>query len=511
MGVDLSKMAAAAGASGNGGKKNAKPQTILCPPLFERDLKARSRLAKSSYDYLFAKPALRWLLGDYFDNGLNSVLFFAPPLDPRISVKAKLGNSAAVLFGGAPPPPPPPDASSPLGGYGNMAIRYQPLGPNEPSNFIDVKANPRVAGDVAVRACFFSPESGLGVFAAVPLSNSSATGRKPELGVRYSSPTFAAGSVVQPGTGEVSGLWLAGKVGDVTAGLQLRPCHGPSAAFGRAPLDFGSSVGGGGGKAVGAPSSSPSCPSLNNASEVGRWLRERSSVAVAYSPGAGPEAHTRAGQPTFCAALEVVEGRAFAISFYQHMAAIRRVFNPFEGSGVVGITNYVDVGLRLVMPLVDEGGAAGGGGGGGGGGASSASSSLSSAAAPGLELGAAWQPNKNTYVKAKLTSTAVAAMAAFKSWYQPSLALAASAEWRFGPASAGGGVRFGLVGQVENFGALRYERSREASAAAHGATLTQRHEATAAELALAAREKPLVPGDEAFGARNVEPASQGYM
>jgi hypothetical protein len=251
---------AADATSGSGGKKkNAKPQTILCPPLFERDLKARSRLAKSSYDYLFAKPALRWLLGDYFDNGLNSVLFFAPPLDPRISVKAKLGNSAAVLFGGAPPPPPPPDsASSPLGGYGNMAIRYQPLGPNEPSNFIDVKANPRVAGDVAVRACFFSPDSGLGVFAALPLSNSSATGRKPELGVRYSSPTFAAGSVVQPGTGEVSGLWLAGKIGDITAGVQLRPCPGPSAAFSRAPLDFGSSLSGGAGKAAGASSSYPS-------------------------------------------------------------------------------------------------------------------------------------------------------------------------------------------------------------------------------------------------------------
>lgn len=35
------------------------------PPMFERDLKARSRMVKSSYDYLFAKPALRWLFDDY--------------------------------------------------------------------------------------------------------------------------------------------------------------------------------------------------------------------------------------------------------------------------------------------------------------------------------------------------------------------------------------------------------------------------------------------------------------
>lgn len=76
-------------------KHHEKPKTVLVPPLFERDLKARSRMAKSSYDYLFAKPALRWLFNDYFQHGLNSVLFFAPSADPRISVKAKIGTSDA--------------------------------------------------------------------------------------------------------------------------------------------------------------------------------------------------------------------------------------------------------------------------------------------------------------------------------------------------------------------------------------------------------------------------------
>jgi hypothetical protein len=36
-----------------------QPKTVLVPPMFERDLKARSRMVKSSYDYLFAKPSLR--------------------------------------------------------------------------------------------------------------------------------------------------------------------------------------------------------------------------------------------------------------------------------------------------------------------------------------------------------------------------------------------------------------------------------------------------------------------
>jgi hypothetical protein len=46
------------------------------------------------------------------------------------------------------------------------------------------------------------------------------------------------------------------------------------------------------------------------------------------------------------------------------------------------------------------------------------------------------------------------------------------------------------MNQVENFGRLRYERSREALA--HGRILTQRHEATEAELAMAEGDRPLV-------------------
>lgn len=44
--------------------------------------------------------------------------------------------------------------------------------------------------------------------------------------------------------------------------------------------------------------------------------------------------------------------------------------------------------------------------------------------------------------------------------------------------------------QVENFGRLRYERSREALE--HGRILTQRHEATEAELAMSEGDRPLV-------------------
>ena len=67
---------------------------VLVPPLFERDHKGRSRLAKSSYDFLFIKPNLRWLFNDYLPVGaVKSILYFSPPEDPRISVTARFKAS----------------------------------------------------------------------------------------------------------------------------------------------------------------------------------------------------------------------------------------------------------------------------------------------------------------------------------------------------------------------------------------------------------------------------------
>ena len=69
-------------------------EVVLVPPLFERDHKGRSRLAKSSYDFLFIKPNLRWLFNDYIPVGaVKSILYFSPPEDPRISVTAKFKAS----------------------------------------------------------------------------------------------------------------------------------------------------------------------------------------------------------------------------------------------------------------------------------------------------------------------------------------------------------------------------------------------------------------------------------
>jgi hypothetical protein len=59
---------------------------------------------------------------------------------------------------------------------------------------------------------------------------------------------------------------------------------------------------------------------------------------------------------------------------------------------------------------------------------------------------------------------------------------------------------------------MRYERARGADDAAHGRVLTQRHEATAAELAMSEGERPLVGRDEPDAAFTApEPASVAFM
>ena len=54
-------------------------------------------MAHSSYDYLFAKPAMRWLLNDYVCPGGRAWLHFRPAEDPRVSVNADLCGSPEQL------------------------------------------------------------------------------------------------------------------------------------------------------------------------------------------------------------------------------------------------------------------------------------------------------------------------------------------------------------------------------------------------------------------------------
>lgn len=60
--------------------------------------------------------------------------------------------------------------------------------------------------------------------------------------------------------------------------------------------------------------------------------------------------HNVAGRSAYTATFELQGARGFVLSFFQHMAATRRTYNPLEDKDVIGITSYIDVGLRLVAP-----------------------------------------------------------------------------------------------------------------------------------------------------------------
>jgi len=50
-------------------------------------------MANSSYDWLFAKPALKWLFHDYIDNNAHALLRLSPGEDPRVSITARFHSS----------------------------------------------------------------------------------------------------------------------------------------------------------------------------------------------------------------------------------------------------------------------------------------------------------------------------------------------------------------------------------------------------------------------------------
>ena len=122
--------------------------------LQRRQLNCFALHTRSSYDTLFCKPALRWLFQDYLSEGLQSVMRFAPPEDPKVSVNFRFGASlrelgrnsageAYLLSVGM--------ASSSLHAAqllhslaGSLALRYQ-LDAKDPLSFVDVKAAARVS------------------------------------------------------------------------------------------------------------------------------------------------------------------------------------------------------------------------------------------------------------------------------------------------------------------------------------------------------------------------------
>lgn len=493
------------------------------PPIFERDFRGRSRMAKSGYHYQFGRPALKWLFHDYLqgNDGGWARVDLRPAEDPRVVTRLKVAAGASGGFV-------PAVAAT---------LRFQPSDAN-PLSFFDIKAGsggggggadvfaggrssasllpklfPSSADDEAcakVRACYFDPSKRFGAFAAVVLASggggaggggaagAGAAGAAPAasppptsalrhaaVGARYSSEQASLGVILDPASGgALRTAWAVARAGAMTAGVSLSPPPPTTKA--------------------GAAASGNVAEALS--SSVAAALARGPSATLAYSPQ-----REFGGASGFTAALELREGSALALSLYQHLVLQRGVKNPFEDGNVLGIVNYLDLGLTVAAPLNS----------------SSSSSSSSSGKLPrptsasisshaladdptvsaqAWALGAAWQANKNVKVKATAGPEAAAVAAVFKGWTNPAVTVAANASWHYESSSKSSSSsnpwlapKFGLVIWTENFGGVRYERSPGASEL-RGKALVQRHAATAADAANAAGSGVLVEAEN-FGDR----------
>jgi hypothetical protein len=379
----------------------------------------------SSYDWMFCKPGLKWLFNDYMrQNEAFGIWRLRPSDDPRLTVHARL----SVL-----------DKQISTGTTGRMALRFQPV-VEEPLTFVDIKAGTK-GGAAVARACYFDVQQGYGAFASIPLASrqGNAASPEPSLGLRYSSPEASVGVIGAPLSQRVSKVWAVGKWGPFCGGVQF-------------------------------------VPQLTSANgeyfTVGDLLEatpRSTSYAISYSPDGAATGRSR-----FTTALELKEARELSVSLLYHIAASRQVKNPTEDTKVVGITNYLDLGLQITSSLVENGSA------------TQQLDGLANQQDSNLRLAASWQVNKNWLAKARLGSDAAAFALALKAWWQPSLTFAISAVYDFATRAP----RLGFTFNLENYGNIRYERSEEKLRM--GKALVQRHVALPADVANKSGEGLLV-------------------
>jgi hypothetical protein len=120
-------------------------------------------------------------------------------------------------------------------------------------------------------------------------------------------------------------------------------------------------------------------------------------------------------------------GEELVTSFFNHLTIRRRVWNPLESSSVVGIHNYVTVGMELSMRRTRQ---------------------------PSWRLAGSWQLNKNLLLKSRLSDSAASACVAVKSWHSPSSLLALAAHYDYQS-----GLQLGLSAALENVGSVLFGKA----------------------------------------------------
>ncbi|KAJ3684979.1 hypothetical protein LUZ61_014143 [Rhynchospora tenuis] len=335
------------------------PPLVLVPPLFDfPPLAARSRMVVPAYDVLFAKLSLRCLFDDYFEPERNFVtrIMLKPLEDPHVDLVATFHAS--------------PNEKSGTDVEGNALFRWQ-RDLDDPHTFVDFLVSTSEP-KCQLRSCAYYPRYRLGAFGVFPLLMQKRVNAEDYgvMGLRYGSENLSIGTSFMPfpvsGERPMSG-WIVARKGNLTAGVQYKP-----------PLEQKQSV--------------------SDLMDMKNW-----SYAVGYGVGS-----TSPLCPSFNFALELARNTQLVASFYQHIVVQRRVNNPFESDQVVGITNYIDVGLELATRVdkepLDE----------------RANKSM-------FQLAASWQANKNFLIKGKLGAAKSSLSLAFKSWWKPSFTFSVTA------------------------------------------------------------------------------------
>ncbi|XP_057515332.1 uncharacterized protein LOC130796918 isoform X1 [Amaranthus tricolor] len=364
--------------------KEPPQPVVLVPPLFDfPPLAARTRMLESSYDMLFGKLALKSLFEDYFDEArhFTTRILLKPLDDPHVDLVATVSG--------------PLDHK--LGHVANAQFRWQ-SDVDDPHTFVDLSVG-NTDPVLQIRSCAYYPKYGFGAFGIIPLLSKNRISSEDfgVMGLRYGTENLSFGMTVVPihKPGEFPrSAWFISKMGRVTAGVKYEPLYGSKEDF-----------------------------KLKN---MKNW-----SCAVGYGLGSGSPL-----SPSFNFCLELANSSQFIASFYQHVVVQRKVQNPFEENGIIGITNYLDFGFELKTRLEDN---------------NASDKSQDST----FQVAASWQANKNFLFKGKAGPLSSTLSLAFKSWWKPSFTFSISAT----RDHTVGNSSFGFSIRAENLREARYERA----------------------------------------------------
>eukprot|EP00051_Salpingoeca_urceolata_P014169 m.179753 g.179753 ORF g.179753 m.179753 type:complete len:397 (-) comp18000_c0_seq2:125-1315(-) len=315
----------------------------LVPPLISPRRVPRTRMAETPFKTHFGHVDLRSLFTEFISGPrqfrLNALL--APDVgDGGQETDVELGGWAQATAGAE-------------GGEGGIVLRAHQ--PSNPDTFLECITSSDRLGSVDIKAAYF--ENGIGVFGH-------AHGHKENwytsalAGLRMSSTTSSVGLTAQLAGGtHIVGGWLLGKFGNVTTGVEAST-------------------------------------SALRTDGTRDWDCK---AAISFNSVSGDDPQ----RPGFVFALEG-QRKAAELSFlvHRHIVFQRMVTNPLEDENVTSITNYVDVGFRMVHSLRDP------------------------KSPPTTELGAAWQLNKNWLFKSTVQGLHTLCLCSvFKMWSCPSVTL----------------------------------------------------------------------------------------